>query len=285
MIEIGLIGKKIGMTREFYKSGQSVPVTVIKFDTGRVIHLLSKEKNGYNAVQIGFGKIKNSKLSKQMKGYFAKKNTEPKKILKEFRVKSLENFKEGNEIGIEIFKDTKFVDIKSKTIGKGFAGAMKRHNFAGLRASHGVSISHRAHGSTGQNQDPGKVFKNKKMAGHMGDKIRTMQNIEIIKSDPDNNLLYLKGSIPGSKNTQVVVKESVKNVRKLTMTEKIEKKAESVENKAVEKLNEQFTAMGADGFVDMIQSRTQRQLDWIKVNGSGWGFLVGMIAGGLTLFF
>ncbi len=223
MIEIGLIGKKIGMTREFYKSGQSVPVTVIKFDKGRVIQLLSKEKNGYNAVQIGFGKIKNSKLSKQMKGYFAKKNTEPKKVLKEFRVKSLENFKEGNEVGIEIFKDTKFVDIKSKTIGKGFAGAMKRHNFAGLRASHGVSISHRAHGSTGQNQDPGKVFKNKKMAGHMGDKIRTMQNIEIIKSDPDNNLLYLKGSIPGSKNTQVVVKESVKNVRKLTMTEKIEK--------------------------------------------------------------
>ena len=223
MIEIGLIGKKIGMTREFYKSGQSVPVTVIKFDTGRVINLISKEKNGYNAVQIGFGKIKNSKLSKQMKGYFSKKNTEPKKILKEFRVKSLENFKEGNEIGIEIFKDTKFVDIKSKTIGKGFAGAMKRHNFAGLRASHGVSISHRAHGSTGQNQDPGKVFKNKKMAGHMGDKIRTMQNIEIIKSDPENNLLYLKGSIPGSKNTQVVVRESIKNVRKLTMIEKIEK--------------------------------------------------------------
>ena len=223
MIEIGLIGKKIGMTREFYKSGQSIPVTVIKFDKGRVIHLLSKEKNGYNAVQIGFGKIKNSKLSKQMKGYFSKKNTEPKKVLKEFRVKSLENFKEGNEIGIEIFKDTKFVDIKSKTIGKGFAGAMKRHNFAGLRASHGVSISHRAHGSTGQNQDPGKVFKNKKMAGHMGDKIRTIQNIEIIKSDPDNNLLYLKGSIPGSKNTQVVVKESVKNIRKLTMAEKIEK--------------------------------------------------------------
>ena len=223
MIEIGLIGKKIGMTREFYKSGQSVPVTVIKFDRGRVIQLLSKEKNGYNAVQIGFGKIKNSKLSKQMKGYFAKKNTEPKKVLKEFRVNSLENFKEGNEVGIEIFKDTKFVDIKSKTIGKGFAGAMKRHNFAGLRASHGVSISHRAHGSTGQNQDPGKVFKNKKMAGHMGDKIRTMQNIEIIKSDPENNLLYLKGSIPGSKNTQVVVRESVKNVRKLTMAEKIEK--------------------------------------------------------------
>ena len=222
MIEIGLIGKKIGMTREFYKTGQSVPVTVIKFDKGRVIHLLSKEKNGYNAVQIGFGKIKNSKLSKQMKGYFSKKNTEPKKVLKEFRVKSLENFKEGNEIGIEIFKDTKFVDIKSKTIGKGFAGAMKRHNFAGLRASHGVSISHRAHGSTGQNQDPGKVFKNKKMAGHMGDKIRTIQNIEIIKSDLENSLLYLKGSIPGSKNSEVTVSKAVKNLNKLTIKEKIE---------------------------------------------------------------
>ena len=157
-----------------------------------------------------------------MKGYFAKKNTEPKKVLKEFRVKSLENFKEGNEIGIEIFKDTKFVDIKSKTIGKGFAGAMKRHNFAGLRATHGVSISHRSHGSTGQRQDPGKVFKNKKMAGHMGDKLRTIQNIEIIKRDESHNLLFLKGSIPGSKNTEVIIKKAVKNINKLTMIEKIE---------------------------------------------------------------
>ena len=211
------------MTREFMDSGQSIPVTVIKVEKGRVLDVITEEKRGYAAVKVGFFKIKNSKLTKQMKGYFAKKNTEPKKILKEFRVKSLENFKEGNEIGIEIFKDTKFVDIRSKTIGKGFAGAMKRHNFSGLRATHGVSISHRSHGSTGQRQDPGKVFKNKKMAGHMGDKIRTMQNIEIIKSDPENNLLYLKGSIPGSKNTQVVVKESIKNIRKLTMVEKIEK--------------------------------------------------------------
>ena len=223
MNEIGLIGKKIGMTREFYKTGQSVPVTVIKFDKGRVIQVITKEKNGYNAIQMGFGKIKNSKLSKQMKGFFAKKNTEPKKRLKEFRVENIENFKEGNEFGIEIFKDTKFVDIRSKTIGKGFAGVMKRHNFAGLRATHGVSISHRSHGSTGQRQDPGKVFKNKKMAGHMGDKIRTIQNIEIIKSDVDNNLLYLKGSIPGSRNTEVLVKKSVKNLRKLTTLEKIEK--------------------------------------------------------------
>ena len=221
MTEIALIGKKIGMSREFYKTGQSVPVTVIKMETGRVIDVINEEKRGYKAVQIGFGKIKNSKLSKAMKGYFTKKNTEPKKKLKEFRVKNLENYKEGNELGLEIFKDVKFVDIRSKTIGKGFAGVMKRHNFSGLRASHGVSVSHRAHGSTGQNQDPGKVFKNKKMAGHMGSKIRTMQNIEIIKSDNENNLLYLKGSIPGSKNTEVLVKKSVKNIKKLTITEKI----------------------------------------------------------------
>ena len=210
------------MTREFYKTGQSVPVTVIKMEKARVIDVIDQEKRGYKAVQLGFGKIKNSKLSKAMKGYFTKKNTEPKKKLKEFRVEDIENYKAGNEFGLEIFKDTKFVDIRSKTIGKGFAGAMKRHNFSGLRASHGVSVSHRAHGSTGQNQDPGKVFKGKKMAGHMGDKLRTIQNIEIIKSDIDNNLLYLKGSIPGSKNTEVLVKKSVKNITKLTMNEKIE---------------------------------------------------------------
>ena len=221
--EIGLIGKKIGMTREFYKSGQSVAVTAVKIDKGRIIQLISKDQRGYNAVQVGFGKIKNSKLSKQMKGFYSKKNTEPKKVLKEFRVSKLDNYKEGNELGLEIFKDAKFVDVRSKTIGKGFAGAMKRHNFAGLRASHGVSISHRAHGSTGQNQDPGKVFKGKKMAGHMGSKMRTKQNIEIIKTDLENDIMYLKGSIPGSRNTEVLVKQSVKNIRKLTMSEKIEK--------------------------------------------------------------
>ncbi len=223
MNEIALIGKKLGMSREFYKTGQSVPVTVVKMEKGRVIQVINEEKRGYKAVQIGFGKIKNSKITKSMKGYFAKKNTEPKKILKEFRVASLENFKEGNEFGVEIFKDIKFVDIKSRTIGKGFAGVMKRYNFSGLGASHGVSISHRSGGSTGQRQDPGKVFKNKKMPGHMGDKLRTIQNIEIIKSDPENDLLYLKGSIPGSKNSEVLVKKAVKNIKKLTIPEKIEK--------------------------------------------------------------
>ncbi len=222
MTEIALIGKKIGMSREFFKSGQSVPVTVVKMEKGRIVEIIDSKKRGYQAIQVGFGKIKSSKLSKAMKGYFAKKNTEAKKILKEFRVKNIENYKQGNEFGLEIFKDVKFVDIRSKTIGKGFAGVMKRHNFSGLRASHGVSVSHRSHGSTGQRQDPGKVFKNKKMAGHMGDKLRTIQNIEIIKSDLENNLLYLKGSIPGSKNTEVIVKKSIKKINKLTILEKIE---------------------------------------------------------------
>ena len=221
MNEIALIGKKIGMTREFYKTGQLVPVTVLKMEKARVIQIIDQENRGYNAVQLGYGKIKNSKLTKAMKGYFAKKNTEAKKKLKEFKVLDVSKYKEGNEFGLEIFKDVKYVDTRSKTIGKGFAGAMKRHNFGGLRATHGVSISHRSHGSTGQRQDPGKVFKGKKMAGHMGDKLRTMQNIEIIKTDIENELLYLKGSIPGSKNSEVLVKKSVKNIDKKTIEEKI----------------------------------------------------------------
>ena len=222
MNEIGLLGKKIGMTREFYKTGQSVPVTVLKIEKGRIINVIEEKDRGYKAIQLGFGKIKNSKLTKAMKGYFSKKNTEPKKRLKEFKVKDTGIYKAGNEFGLEIFKDVKFVDIRSKTIGKGFAGGMKRHNFSGLRATHGVSVSHRSHGSTGQRQDPGKVFKGKKMAGHMGDKIRTMQNIEIIKSDLENDLLFIKGSIPGAKNTEILVKTAVKNINKLTIKEKIE---------------------------------------------------------------
>ena len=224
MTEIGLIGKKIGMSREFYKTGQSIPVTVIKFEKGRIIQVIDEVTRGYKAVQVGFGNIKTSKLLKPQKGYFTKKNTEPKKKLKEFKIKNTEDYKEGNEFGLEIFNDIKFVDVKSKTIGKGFAGVMKRHNFIGLRATHGVSVSHRSHGSTGQRQDPGKVFKGKKMAGHMGDKLRTMQNLEIIKSDLENNLLYLKGSIPGSKNCEVLVQKAIKNINRLTIKEKIEVK-------------------------------------------------------------
>ena len=227
MNNLGLIGRKIGMSREFFPIGISVPVTVIKVEKGRIIDLISKETRGYNAVRVGFGKVKSSKLNKPMKGFFSKKSTEPKKFLKEYTVNDLSKYKEGNEIGLEIFKDVKFIDVTSKTIGKGFAGPMKRHNFSGLRASHGVSVSHRSHGSTGQRQDPGKVFKNKKMAGHMGDKYRTMHNLEVIKSDLNNNLIYIRGSVPGSKNTIVYLRSAIKRIKKQGIVERFEKNIKS----------------------------------------------------------
>ena len=217
---IGLIGKKIGMTREFFDSGISIPVTVLSIEKGRILDVITKEKRGYDAIKVGFGKIKSSKLTNQMKGFFAKKATEPKKVLKEFRVSNISEFKEGNEIGLELFKDQKFVDVTARSIGKGFAGVMKKYNFAGGKATHGVSVSHRAHGSTGQNQDPGKVFKGKKMAGHMGNKLRTIQNLEIIKSDIEKNLIFIKGSIPGSKNTLVLIQKTSKIVSRSTTLEK-----------------------------------------------------------------
>ena len=231
---IGLIGKKIGMTREFFESGISVPVTVLFVEKGRIIDVITKEKRGYNAIQVGFGKVKSSKLTKQMKGFFAKKSTEPKGILREFRVDNISEFKEGNEIGLEFFKDQKYVDVTARTIGKGFAGVMKRYNFSGMRASHGVSVSHRAHGSTGQNQDPGKVFKGKKMAGHMGDRERTIQNLEIIKSDLENNLIFIKGSVPGAKNALVLIKKNVKKINRLTTLEG-SKKIQNETNKITDK--------------------------------------------------
>ena len=220
---IGLIGKKIGMTREFFDSGISIPVTVLSIEKGRILDVITKEKRGYDAIKVGFGKIKSSKLTNQMKGFFAKKATEPKKVLKEFRVSNISEFKEGNEIGLELFKDQKFVDVTARSIGKGFAGVMKKYNFSGGKATHGVSVSHRAHGSTGQNQDPGKVFKGKKMAGHMGNKLRTIQNLEIIKSDIEKNLIFIKGSIPGSKNTLVLIQKTSKIVRRSTTLEKAKK--------------------------------------------------------------
>ena len=245
MSEIALIGKKIGMTREFYKSGQLVPVTVLKMEKARVIQVIEEEKRGYKAVQLGYGKIKSSKLTKAMKGFFAKKNTEAKKRLKEYRVLNTESFKEGNEFGLEIFKDIKFVDTRSKTIGKGFAGAMKRHNFGGLRATHGVSVSHRSHGSTGQRQDPGKVFKGKKMAGHMGDKFRTTQGLEIVETDIANNLLYLRGSIPGSKNTYVEIMEAVKVKNKTTAVERLKTYYEDIETAKLDKKDKKNVAKQA----------------------------------------
>ena len=232
-MRIGLIGKKIGMSREFFDSGMAVPVTVLFIEKGRILDIITKEKRGYDAIRVGFGKIKTSKLTKQMKGVFTKKGTEPKKILREFRVDNVSEYKEGNEIGLELFKDQKFVDITSKTIGKGFAGGIKRHHFSGLRASHGVSVSHRALGSTGQNQDPGRVFKGKKMAGHLGDKLRTIQNLEIIKSDLENNLMFIKGSIPGPKNSIILIQKNSKKINRMTTSEKNKKiSSEATQSKA-----------------------------------------------------
>ena len=218
----GVIAKKIGMTRIFEDDGQSVPVSVLKMDNCQVISQKTKEKHGYFALQLGFGSKKAKNISKSERGHFAKSNIEPKEKIAEFRVSHDALIEVGEKIGVNHFVPGQKVDVVGSSKGKGFAGAMKRHNFAGLRASHGVSISHRSHGSTGQRQDPGKVFKGKKMAGHMGDKIRTVQNLEIIKSDNDNNLLFVKGSIPGAKNCEVLVKKSVKNIKRLNTIEKIE---------------------------------------------------------------
>ena len=220
----GLIVTKIVNSSYFDESGKSLPVTILKINECIVLDVKTKEKNGYTSIQLAYidGVKEIKKINKPQQKLFANLKINPKKIIKEFRVDPENLLEIGSSLNISHFKQDQFVDVTSTSIGKGFAGAMKRHNFGGLRASHGVSVSHRAHGSTGQNQDPGKVFKGKKMAGHMGDKLRTIQNIEIIKSDIDNNLLYLKGSIPGSKNTEVLVKKSVKNITKLTMNEKIE---------------------------------------------------------------
>jgi len=216
----GVIAKKIGMSRIFKEDGRQVPVTVLLLDDLKVVARRTMEKDGYTAVQLGSGLAKAKNVSKPMRNYFAASKVEVKRVLKEFRVSSENLIEVGSQITANHYVEGQLVDVSGISIGKGFAGAMKRHNFGGLRASHGVSISHRAHGSTGQNQNPGKVFKGKKMAGHMGDKLRTMLNIEIIKTDLENELLYLKGSIPGSKNAEVIVKKSVKNISKMTIGEK-----------------------------------------------------------------
>ena len=201
---LGLVGKKIGMTREFFDSGISIPVTVVKIEKGRVIDVYTKEKNGYSAVKLGFVKLKNSKLTNQMKGFFAKKNTEPKKIIKEYRIEKPEEFKTGNEIGLEAFKDVKFIDVRSETIGKGFAGVMKRHGFGGGRRSHGKNSVMRKPGAIGASADPARVWPGKKMAGRMGGKNVTVKKLSVLRVE--NNKIFVNGSIPGSDNGIVYIK-------------------------------------------------------------------------------
>ena len=244
-MRIGLIGKKIGMTQKFFESGEAIPVTVLQVEPGKVVDVITRDKRGYSALLVGYGHVKSAKLTKAMKGFYAKKSLEAKKILKEYRIEDTEAFKPGADVTLEVLKDKKFVDIRSKTIGKGFAGVMKRYNFGGLRASHGVSVSHRSHGSTGQRQDPGKVFKGKKMAGHMGDKFRTTQGLEIVETDIANNLLYLRGSIPGSKNTYVEIMEAVKVKNKTTAVERLKTYYEDIETAKLDKKDKKNVAKQA----------------------------------------
>ncbi len=208
----GLIAKKLGMSRVFEMDGTHVPVTVLHVDGLEVVSVRTKEKDGYTAVQLGCGNVKAKNLSKPLKGHFAKANVEPKQKLAEFRVSDDCLLSVGDKLSVEHFVPGQFVDVCGTSIGKGFAGVMKRHNFAGLEASHGVSISHRSHGSTGQRQDPGKVFKGKKMAGHMGDERVTVQNLKVVSVDADKGLIMVKGAVPGSENGWVYVTDAIKKV-------------------------------------------------------------------------
>ncbi len=206
----GVIAKKLGMTRLFLEDGKQVPVTVLQLDALQVVAQRTEEKDGYTAVQLGAGEAKAKRTTAAMRGHFAKANVAPKRKLAEFRVDPENLIDVGAEISAEHYNAGQFVDIAGTSIGKGFAGVMKRHNFGGLRASHGVSISHRSHGSTGQCQDPGKVFKGKKMAGHLGAVRVTTQNIQVVKTDAERGLILVKGSVPGAKGGWVTVKDAVK---------------------------------------------------------------------------
>ena len=206
----GLIAKKLGMSRIFESDGTHVPVTVLSVEDLKVVDVKTKERDGYTAVQLGTGAIKAKNVSKPLKGHFAKANVEPKKKLTEFRVSEDCLLSVGDELSVEHFVAGQYVDVCSTSKGKGFAGVMKRHNFAGLEATHGVSISHRSHGSTGQRQDPGKVFKGKKMAGHMGDERVTVQNLKVVATDAARGLLMVKGGVPGGENAWVYVTDAVK---------------------------------------------------------------------------
>ena len=207
-MRIGLITKKVGMSRYFDANGNNHPVTILQVNKCEIVEVKTLEKNGYQSVKIATGSSKN--INKPTKGYLKKNNISSFKHSKEFRVSNLDFYKVGTEVKVNNFIEGQFVDVCSNSIGKGFAGGMKRHNFAGNRATHGVSISHRSHGSTGQCQDPGKVFKGKKMAGRLGNKKITIQNLKVLKVDMDNNILLIKGAVPGHNGAVISVFDSVK---------------------------------------------------------------------------
>ncbi|SEN26482.1 LSU ribosomal protein L3P [Sphingomonas gellani] len=206
----GVIAKKMGMTRLFGDDGRHVPVTVLQIEALQVVARREMDRDGYTAVQLGAGIAKAKNVAKPQRGHFGKAEVEPKAVVAEFRVTEDNLLDVGAELAADHFVAGQLVDIQGRTQGKGFAGAMKRWNFGGLRATHGVSVSHRSHGSTGNRQDPGRVFKNKKMAGHMGDRNRTQQNLEIVSTDVERGLIFVKGSVPGSKGGWLFVKDAVK---------------------------------------------------------------------------
>jgi len=209
----GVIAKKVGMTRLFQDDGRHVPVTVLALDNVQVVARREADRDGYVAVQLGAGSAKAKNLTKPERGHFGKAEVEPKARVAEFRVAEDALLDVGAEISADHFVAGQMVDIQGCTQGKGFAGAMKRWGFGGLRATHGVSLSHRSHGSTGNRQDPGRVFKNKKMAGHMGARNRTQQNLEVVRTDADRGLIFVKGSVPGHKGGWLIVKDAVKVAR------------------------------------------------------------------------
>ena len=210
MLRTGLIAKKVGMTRLFMEDGRQIPVTVLSLENLQVVAQRTPETNGYTAVQLGAGNAKAKRTSQAMRGHFAKAKVEPKRKVAEFRVAPENMINVGETLTANHYFEGQYVDVCGTSIGKGFAGAMKRHNFGGLRATHGVSVSHRSHGSTGQCQDPGKVFKGKKMAGHMGSARVTTQNLQVIKTDADRGVIMVKGAVPGSKGGWVTIKDAVK---------------------------------------------------------------------------
>jgi large subunit ribosomal protein L3 len=213
IMRTGVIAKKLGMTRLFQDDGRHVPVTVLALEGVQVVSVREQDRDGYTAVQLGAGSAKSKNVAKPQRGHFGKAEVEPKAVVHEFRVDADGLLDVGAEISADHYVAGQFVDIQGRTQGKGFAGGMKRWGFGGLRATHGVSVSHRSLGSTGQRQDPGKVFKNKKMAGHMGDKFRTQQNLEIVGTDVERGLIFVKGSVPGSKGGWLFVKDAVKVAR------------------------------------------------------------------------
>ncbi len=206
----GIIAQKVGMTRIFTDEGEAIPVTVLKVENCQVVAHRTVEKDGYTALQLGAGKAKVKRMTKPERGHFAKAKVEPKRKLAEFRVSEDNMIEIGAELTADHFVPGQYVDVTGTSIGKGFAGAMKRWNFGGLRASHGVSIAHRSHGSTGQCQDPGKVFKGKKMAGHMGARRVTTQNLKVVRTDAERGLIMVKGAVPGAKGSWVFVRDAVK---------------------------------------------------------------------------